>query len=126
MRRGIAIARFLSVAIIFTTPVSRVNAQGPPTKVVARQALNPVAAADRGPHTELSEEECRAYADRFVKAIVSGDLKSLNTLIDWNAMFETALAGSELTDAKRRELTSTLMSGINRETGFARQLLKNF
>jgi hypothetical protein len=126
MRHGIAIARFLSVAIIFTTPVSRVNAQGPPTKVVARQALNPVAAADRGPHTELSEEECRAYADRFVKAIVSGDLKSLNTLIDWNAMFETALAGSELTDAKRRELTSTLMSGINRETGFARQLLKNF
>ncbi len=41
----------------------------------------------------VSEEDTRAFADSFEKAIASGDQDAGNRLIDWDAVIETSLAG---------------------------------
>lgn len=124
MRHTMAIARILSVAIAVSTASSRVNAQGPPTKVVGRPVLGPAGAPDRGPQTELSDEDCRAYAQSVVKAIRTGDRNAL-ALVDWDSFAKAASAGLGISDEALQGYTRGMRSSLEGPGGFVDQLIRN-
>jgi hypothetical protein len=73
-----------------------------------------------------SEAECRDYAQAVVKAVTTGDLATLNNLIDWEAIFQTMATGLEMSDSYRAGVFKGMRNAItDPERGFCGQLIKN-
>ncbi len=74
---------------------------------------------------ELSDQDCRSYALQVVKAVGSGNVSTLNSLIDWDSLFRTMMKGLEITAKTREDLTLGLKNALDRETGLSGQIIKN-
>jgi hypothetical protein len=73
----------------------------------------------------LPESDCLAYAQSVVKAVADGDPARLIDLVDWDSIFNAAVAGLDLTDEKRQDIFRGLRRGVDdRERGFAGQYIK--
>jgi tetratricopeptide (TPR) repeat protein len=96
-----------------------------PTSVQSKPAAGPRAVQKSAAKGEVSDADCRAYALRVVKAVSSGNVSALNSLIDWDALFNTMLKGIEISPQMRGNITVGLKSALNRETGLSGQIIKN-
>jgi hypothetical protein len=93
------------------------------TKLSAGQAAAP--RGNAAVQAELSEQECRAYAQSIVDVVAAGDLDGLNALVDWDAIFETALAKRGIPDKTLQEYLDGMRQGMDRENGVTGQLIDN-
>jgi hypothetical protein len=93
--------------------------------VQSKPAAGPGAVGKVVAKSKLSEQDCRAYALQVVTAIGSGNIASLNSLIDWDSLFETMMKGMEITARTRENLTLGLKKGLNGESSFSGQVVKN-
>lgn len=73
----------------------------------------------------LSEAECRDYAEAVIKAVEAGDQAAFNGLVHWDALFETMLAGLDISEPFRSGVLTGLRSSLlNEQRGFAGQLVQ--
>lgn len=93
-----------------------------------KTAPGPLAArpGDAAARAELSEAECRAYAQAVVKALTAGNTAELNDLVDWEAIFKTTADGLAIPDATRQGVLAGMKRMIvNGEHGLPGQLARN-
>jgi hypothetical protein len=125
MRRRMTLARFLSVLVVLTLTISVAHAQNAPATILARTPAAQGSPIDQGSHTELSEEECRGYAQAVVKAITTGDRTALNALIDWESFTKSATAGFGLPDAEVEGMKRGMRKSLEGKGSLVDQLIQN-
>jgi hypothetical protein len=86
---------------------------------------HPAGARDRMGQNQISDEECRAFGLALAKAVSAGDLAAVNALIDWDVLFEKALAGMSMTQPQHQSIITELKGSVGLELGFTGQLVKN-
>jgi hypothetical protein len=113
------------VFTILTIAFSSASAQSQRGGTARSKAVSKPVGRDRVAKNPLSDQDCRAFAQAIGSALSAGDQAALNALIDWDALFDTALAGMSLPDTQRQNLIKELKSTIGLELGLTGQLAKS-
>jgi hypothetical protein len=110
-----------SSALVSTAAAQAPKAGGSSAKGISKPSVG----QGRVSQNQLSDEECRAYAEAVVNAIDSGNRAAFTAQIDWDSLLDTVMVNMDLTDKQRQELKTGLKSGIDSDTGLTGQLVKN-
>jgi hypothetical protein len=94
--------------------------QGDPEAGPASPAVPVVAAR---PVREPTDEEAQAFAEALVDAVDSGEAETVNALIDWQRVLDTALQGIETSASQRREVENGVLQSVRAENGLAARLI---
>ncbi len=126
MKSHVALVHLGLVCVALTTACSKTTDENNSGRG-ARLKADPTqqVAQDSVANNPLSDQECRAYARSVTEAVASGDPAVVNSLIDWNQVFNTALSGMEMTTKRRQDLMLDLRRGIAKDVSFTTQLIKN-
>ena len=126
MRRSIESARLLMVFTVLASVGSLARGQEKSAVGVQPKPVAGPRAVSKGvAKSELSDRDCRTYAQQVVAAVGSGNISPPNSLIDWDSLFDTMMKGMEITARTRENLTLGLKKGLNGETSFSGQIVKN-
>jgi hypothetical protein len=71
----------------------------------------------------LSDAECREFAEKVKKAFATQNTAALISLIDWDALIETATAGVEAPTEFRKAFAKGLKGSLNREQSLVGQIV---
>lgn len=102
------------------------HAQAPRRGAGRAKGANKPAARSSPLSKEFSEQDARAFADAMSQALQKGDKAAFNALIDWDAIYETALQGMNLTKNQTNEFMNELRKHINDDAGFTSQMVQNY
>jgi hypothetical protein len=79
---------------------------------------------DRAGQQELSDQDCRDYAQAVVRAVATGDQAAFNGLVDWDLIFDTATARLGVPETARAEYIRGLRSEMETKGGLGRQIIE--